>query len=241
MFTKASKRLSSLLVALSVFLFFVRPLTAEAVEPGLVGRSIVLDAGHGGPDSGAQGVSGELEKEITLKVAKRLANYLEQSGAVVYFTRASDHDLATDGDRARKQRHRGDLKGRLAIVRHRNPSAFLSIHCNAVPSPIWHGAQTLYFTSNPEGKAFAQSIQTSFDEVLGKTNRSIQKNATLYLLKRIKGPAALAEIGFLSNPEEASKLMTADYQNRVSYALYIAVMKYFGSVPIPEHCVLVDE
>lgn len=197
-------------------------------EPGLVGRVIVIDAGHGGPDGGAQSASGILEKNITLAIAQDAAVYLRQFGAVVYLTRVTDRDFATDADRAAGRRHQGDLRGRLkAIVAH-NPDAVVSIHCNAVPSPIWRGATTIYQDDNEAGKHLAYALQNVFKATLLPTKRGPEDMHTLYLLKRLKGPAALAEVGFLSNPDEASFLNQVGYQKRIGNSIAIAVLTYFG-------------
>lgn len=206
---------------------------ALANEPGLVGKAIVVDAGHGGPDGGARTRNGINEKDITLKVALELESLLKQAGATVYMTRFKDDDLATDEDILLGRRHREDLKGRLAVVKSNQCDAFVSIHCNSVPSPVWHGSQVLYFDGNDEAKALAETMQSVFKETLLPTDREIQKNTTLYLLKRIKGPAVLAEVGFLSNAYEAEQMLTPAYQKRIAFAMYVSLLKYFGEHTTP--------
>lgn len=195
---------------------------------GIEGKVIVVDAGHGGIDSGACGVGGIEEKDITLAVAQKLARYLQQGGAMVIMTRTTDTDLATDRDRAMKQRHLGDLRGRLNVVRRQRVDAFVSIHCNSAPSPDWRGAQVLYLQTNPHAKQLATVMQEAFRAELLPTKRDVQSNRTLFLLKRIEGPTVLAEIGFLSNPEEAQALSTEQYQERVAFAMYQALVRYFS-------------
>ncbi|MBX5435825.1 MAG: N-acetylmuramoyl-L-alanine amidase [Alicyclobacillaceae bacterium] len=200
-------------------------------EPGLVGRVIVVDAGHGGPDSGAVGQRGLKEKDITLPVALHLAELLRQAGAVVYLTRTTDTDLADPADRAAGRRHQGDLRRRLEFTRSKRPDAFVSIHCNAVPESVWRGAHTIYMRGNAEGKRMADDIQASFRALLLPTSRQPDDMSTLYLLKRIAGPAVLAEVGFLSNPQEAAHLATDRYQRIVALSLYTGLLAYFGSNP----------
>ncbi len=195
---------------------------------GIQGKVIVVDAGHGGRDSGARGVGGIEEKDITLAVALKLARYLQQGGAVVVMTRTADTDLATERDRAMKQRHLGDLRGRLNVVRRQRVDAFVSIHCNSAPSPDWRGAQVLYLKTNPHAKQLATVMQEAFRAELLPTHRDVQSNRTLFLLKRIQGPTVLAEIGFISNPEEARALATEAYQERVAFAMYQALVRYFS-------------
>lgn len=199
-----------------------------AAEPGLVGRAIVLDAGHGGPDGGARGVHGMPEKAITLAISRYTADLLRQSGAVVYQTRVEDTDLATPEDRRQRRRHKGDLKGRLHRIRSRRPDAVVIIHCNADPSPKWSGAQTLYMTGNDEGKALAQVMQQVFRSQLLPTTREADDMNTLYLLKRVPGPVVLAEVGFVSNPHEATWLATPAYQKRIAACIQVSLLQYFG-------------
>ena len=196
-------------------------------ELGLVGKVIVLDAGHGGPDGGAQGAGGVLEKDITLPITLKLSTLLRQSGATVYVTRVTDRDLASDGDRAQRRRHKGDLRSRTRFVLSKHPDAFVSIHCNAVSSPSWHGAQMIYMRGNDKAKGLAEQIQGEFKQHLLPTSRLSDDMSTLYLLKRIPGAAVLAEVGFISNPEEAKHLQSDGYQQQVATVIYVALLKYF--------------
>lgn len=200
------------------------------LEPNLVGKTIVLDPGHGGPDSGARNDWGDLEKEITLPVAMHLANLLRQSGATVHMTRVTDDDLATEEDRALGRRQNRDLRNRTRFTLGKEPDAFISIHCNAVPSPSWYGAQMFYMTGNEVGEELAKRMQAVFKAMLLPSNREAEDIATLYLLKRIHGAAVLAEIGFLSNPREAAALKTDAYQKTAAFAMYVAIMDHFADV-----------
>lgn len=202
---------------------------AERGEPGLVGRSIVIDAGHGGPDSGARGANGVHEKDITLAIAQKLAVLLRQSGAKVVMTRTTDTDLATERDRQLRQRQRGDLKARVNVVHLHHPDLFISIHCNSVSSPNWYGAQTIYQDGNEAGKHAAVLIQESFKQYLFDTDREPAAAKRLYVLRKVHRPAVLAEVGFLSNPTEEQLLQTDVYQERIAMAMYIGILHYFGS------------
>ncbi|MCL6516901.1 N-acetylmuramoyl-L-alanine amidase [Alicyclobacillus sp.] len=201
---------------------------AAAAEPGLVGRTIVIDAGHGGPDGGAMGINGEVEKTITLAVAFKVADLLREAGADVHLTRTDDDDLASDEDRAARRRQQSDLRNRTRFVRERSPDAFVSIHCNSAPSPAWRGAQTIYMEGNAEGERLAKIMQAHFRAQLLPTKREADDMNTLYLLKRIEGAAVLAEIGFLSNPDEAAHLVQERYQQEVALAIYTALLEYFA-------------
>lgn len=198
---------------------------------GLVGKVIVVDAGHGGPDGGAQAAHGLLEKNVALQIAQKVTDYLQQAGAIVYMTRTTDTDFSTAADRRANRRHQGDLRHRLQAILARNPDMVLSVHCNAVPSPTWSGAHTIYMTGSADGKRLATLIQQEFRKNLLPTRRLADDMDTLYLLKRIPVPTALAEVGFLSNPLEAAHLATSHYQDCVAISLYLGVIRYFDERP----------
>ena len=109
----------------------------------LTGRVIVIDAGHGGPDGGAE-AEGKQEKEVALKIAGKVRNYLQESGALVLMTREKDNDLADKDMKGLSRRKTQDLIRRAKFVNNADPDAMISIHLNAIPSPKWSGAQTFY-------------------------------------------------------------------------------------------------
>lgn len=217
------------LAMLAIIAFGVAvPRAVSAAEvPGLAGKRFVIDAGHGGRDGGAQSANGIQEKTITLGVAQELAHLLRQAGATVYLTRNHDTSLTTDRDRGHHQQ--SSLKARTVYAKSKHPDAFVSIHCNGAPSPNWRGAHVIYLRGNEQGHDLAAGMQQAFRQLLLPTRRSIDDTTTLYLLKRIKGPAVLAEIGFVTNPEEAAALKTKAYQRRVAFAIYASLMAYFGA------------
>ncbi|WP_198851270.1 N-acetylmuramoyl-L-alanine amidase [Alicyclobacillus sp. SO9] len=217
-----------------IVLFVIASPTASAQSLGLSGKKIVLDAGHGGSDTGARGDTGIHEKDITLSVTKKLAVLLQEGGAQVRLTRHLDDDLATERDAKNRRRQRADLLGRLRIVQAFEPHMFISVHCNASTSSSWRGAQTLYMPGNEEGKVLAKKMQSAFQEQLANTSRSPAAVKSLFLLKHIDGPAVLAEIGFVSNPQEAQLLKTEAYQDKVALAMYTAVIRYFDDEDKPQ-------
>lgn len=197
-------------------------------EPGLVGKRIVIDAGHGGRDGGAESADGKKEKETTLAVAQDLAVLMRQSGAQVWLTRETDTDLTTPQDKGHRQQ--SSLRARTIYAKSKHPDAFISIHCNGAPSAAWRGAHVIYLKGNEEGKALAQVMQQNFRAQLLPTRRAIDDNRTLYLLKRVKGATVLAEVGFMTNPEESAAMQTQRYRQQIAFAMYTAVVQYFGQV-----------
>lgn len=230
------RRISKILCMLGAFsivssLTFITSFANSSSQVGspLLGKTIVVDAGHGGPDGGARGVTNVEEKSITLPVALMLVQLLQEGGAHVVCTRMVDDDLASDEDRLNKRRHSTDLRNRLQVVRKQPIDAFVSIHCNAAPNASWRGAQVIYLRNHETSKALAEQMQAEYKALLLPTSRSIQANSTLYLLKRIEKPAVLSEVGFVTNPEEMSAMATKAYQQRIAFATYLAVMHYFQS------------
>jgi N-acetylmuramoyl-L-alanine amidase len=193
----------------------------------LQGQVVALDAGHGGVDPGAVSRDGTLEKAVTLQVADLLRDLLQQAGAQVVMTREDDRDLASEQTKGYSRRKSEDLKERATLVRESNAGIFISLHCNALPSSQWSGAQTFYNDQKDESKVLATEIQTALRETLNMT-RTVKRQNDLYLLKRADKPAALVELGFLSNPEEAKLLTQKDHQQKLALAVYKGILSYYA-------------
>ncbi|OXM15031.1 N-acetylmuramoyl-L-alanine amidase CwlD [Paenibacillus herberti] len=194
----------------------------------LSGKTVVLDAGHGGPDGGAMSKSGLIEKDLNLAIALQLRDYLQQAGAVVYLTREGDQDLAGEATKGYKQRKREDLKQRAKFVEDKTADMMVSIHMNAIPSPKWSGAQTFYYPNHEGNAALAALIQEEIKRNLENTSRVAAKAPnTVYLLQAVKTvPSALVEVGFLSHPGEAAKLADGLYQKQVAASIYEGILRY---------------
>ena len=106
---------------------------------------------------------------------------------------------------------------------------FLSIHLNSIPSEKWRGAQTFYYLNNPDNPNFAALIQAELRRNLENTDRVAKlADKTVYLLKTLKIPSALVEVGFLSNPEEAKLLADENYQKMLAASVYQGILRYFA-------------
>ncbi|WP_335872197.1 N-acetylmuramoyl-L-alanine amidase CwlD [Bacillus sp. 2205SS5-2] len=192
----------------------------------LSGKIIYLDPGHGGPDGGA-GDEEALEKDISLKVALKVKEYLQEQGALVLLTREEDTDLADKGTKGYSRRKSEDLKKRLQMINESDADLFITIHLNSIPSPKWNGAQTFYAPHYVENKRVATFIQAELVRNLENTDREAKIIQNVYLLKYAKKPGALVEIGFLSNPEEKHHLMKDSYQESVSASIYEGILRYY--------------
>lgn len=192
----------------------------------LAGHVIVIDAGHGGVDGGAVSQGALQEKDVTLDVALTLRALLEQSGAFVYMTREHDTDLASADTSRWSRRKTEDLYARVALLRQRQPSLFISIHANAMPSPRWHGPQTFYTEKNAQNREFARLIQEELRTQVTDTPRQAKAIQGIYVLDHATMPAILVEVGFLSHAKEAEKLAQAPYRKQLAEAIYRGMLRY---------------
>lgn len=204
----------------------------EVWQMSLAGQVIVVDAGHGGDDPGAISKSGVIEKEVALKIARQLRDYLQQSGAYVIMTREADVDLAERGTRGHRKRKVEDLHARAQLIQEAEPHFMVSIHLNSIGSSRWYGAQTFYHPAHEESKRLARLIQHRLIHDLGNTTRAAKPDNRIYLLKSVSVPAVMVEAGFLSNAAEAELLSQAAYQDKVAASIYKGILSYYaGEIP----------
>lgn len=195
-------------------------------------KTIVLDAGHGGTDSGAVGINGELEKNINLAIVRNLSDMLTLSGFNVVLTRDSDISIHDEGVKGTREQKVSDMKNRLDIINKYGDCLFLSIHQNKFTEPEYFGAQIFYTANNPDNRMIAQIMQDNFKTIQPGNDRQIkQEGDELYLFKNTKIPAVLIECGFLSNPDDAANLSDTDYQRKVAYTIYNGILTYLTSKP----------
>lgn len=192
----------------------------------LAGQVIALDAGHGGPDGGAVSRGGIIEKDINLSVALYLRDYLQQAGAIVYMTRETDRDLASPDTSGLSRRKTEDLIERVRVIEEKEAKMMVSIHMNSIPSDKWSGAQTFFHPDHPESGVLAELIQDELKRNLENTNRVAKGADYPYLLKALKIPSVLVEVGFLSHPEESRLLGDEKYQRKVAASIYKGILRY---------------
>lgn len=198
----------------------------------LSGKIIYLDPGHGGPDGGAVGKS-LLEKDVALNISLQLRDYLQEQGALVLMTREDDVDLADEDTSGYSRRKAEDIRKRVRLINESEADVFLSIHLNAIPSTRWRGAQTFFNGAYEENEVVAKFIQDELRTNLENTNRQAKRINGIYLLKHVKKPGALVEVGFLSNPEEEELLSSEEYQNKVAASIYKGLLRYLSNEKNP--------
>lgn len=223
---------------------------------GLKIGKIVVDAGHGGHDTGTIGPNGLLEKDLVLDVALRLGRQLERMGADVIYTRDDDTFVP--------------LETRTAIANKNQADLFISIHANSSPDASARGLETYYlnFTSSTdalevaarenavseksihelqdlvkkitlkdkieESREFAQDVQRSLVSGLAAKDASLKdrgvKKAPFIVLIGANMPSILAEISFVSNPGDERRLQTPEYRQKIAESLYKGVQRYINGL-----------
>jgi len=221
-----------------------------------IGR-IVIDAGHGGHDTGTIGPDGVYEKDVVLDVALKLGKELEQRlGAEVVYTRDDDTFIP--------------LETRTAIANQQQADLFISIHANSSSDPTARGVETYYlnFTSDraaletaarenavsqqsihelqdlvkkialkekiEESRELAVDVQSSLHTGLASKSPAIRdrgvKKAPFIVLIGANMPSILAEISFISNPTDEKKLQTSEYRQKIADSLYKGIAKYVNGL-----------
>lgn len=204
-------------------------------RPGLAGKRILLDPGHGGPEPGAVGAGGLAEKDVNLDVALRLQPLLEKLGARVTLTRSGD-TRALPGDRAaflpEGDLPRADLEWRARLANDQQVDVFLSIHSNSGTGNM-SGTETYYSSGNlnaGRSQALARAVQAEVVRALGRRDRGVRE-AIYYVVRYADAPAALAELAFLSHPEEGRLLAAAAFRQQAAQALAGALQRFFDERP----------
>ena len=192
------------------------------------GKTIVIDAGHGKPDEGAESSRGTTEAETNLKIALKLQNLLEQSGCSVVLTRSDENAIYNIDSKTLRQKKISDIHNRVKIGNESSADIFVSIHLNKIPQQQYDGWQTFYNAQNADGQKLAVSIQKSLNDAIQKENDRVAKSIeNIYIVKHVEIPLTIVECGFLSNPEEEKLLLEDEYQNRLAWGIYNGIIDYF--------------
>ena len=174
-------------------------------------KRIVLDAGHGGSDSGAVS-NGVREKDIILPVTLKLEEILKNKGYDIVMTRRDDVFIS--------------LTDRYRIANDAGADVFVSIHANSFSGSSANGIETLH--NNGESKELSQCIQTELIKATNATDRKIKYRPNLAVLRGTNMPATLVELGFITNPSEVNQLLSDSYQNILAEAIAKGVENYLN-------------
>lgn len=234
---KFNKRIPVTLGFLACFILVAAAanISRNAIMAGKAGsdgrKVIVIDAGHGGLDSGCVGVNGVLEKDINLSIAQNLEQLLTLSGFDVVLTRDEDISIYDNGVEGIRNQKISDMENRLDIVKSYPDSMFFSIHQNQYTQPEYFGAQMFYTTNNAGNFKLAQIMQRNFAALQEGNDREIKlMDSGLYLFKETTQPALLIECGFLSNEKDAANLSDSEYQKKVAFTIYKGIMEFLSTV-----------
>jgi N-acetylmuramoyl-L-alanine amidase len=184
--------------------------TVDPAHP-LIGRTIVVDPGHGGLDSGAIR-SGVMEKDLNLAIALKLKAELEARGARVVMTRTTDTTVSKET--------------RVESTNQVCPDAFVSVHVNAMAAKQApdNGVEVYYYAN--ASKPLAKVLKDSLVAGLPAVDRGVRWDE-LFVIHHTSVPAVLVEIGYLSHAGERAKLVTGAYQDRAARAIAEGVEQYF--------------
>ena len=191
--------------------------TIKVIPTGLLGKQIVIDAGHGGKDAGAIGPTGLMEKDVNLATALLLKSELERNGASVLLTRSRDIFL--------------ELAERTAIANSSTYDAFISIHADSFSSTS--RGSTTFFNSTvnfngPISEELADSVQKYMVSSLGTYNRGV-KEQEFYVNRMNHLPSILVELAFISNPNEESLLRTTAFRQKAAEGIRKGFQDYYSS------------
>lgn len=194
-------------------------------------KTIIIDAGHGIPDEGAESSIGTTEAEINLKIALKIQNLLEQSGAKVLLTRSDENGIYDLDKETLREKKISDIRNRVKIANEESADIFVSIHLNKIPQESYSGWQTFYNKNSLEGRKLAKSIQNSLNKTIEKENRRVpMKIDNVYIIKHVDIPITIVECGFLSNKQEEKELLDDLYQDKLAWGIYNGIMNYFNEI-----------
>lgn len=178
--------------------------------------------------NGAQSSNGVTEAETNLKIALKLQNLLEQSGANVILTRSDENAIYDVDSKTLKQKKISDIHNRVKIGNNSSADIFVSIHLNKIPQNQYWGWQCFYKESDEKSVKLAKTIQTNLNKAISEENKRVaMKLENVYIIKHVEIPISIVECGFLSNEEEEKKLLTDEYQDKLAWGIYGGIMDYF--------------
>lgn len=182
---------------------------------------VVIDAGHGSKDGGAVKNS-YIEKDINLEMLLKMKEIFDKEkpeNVGVFYTRTDDTNPRLDD--------------RIGLANEINADVFVSIHQNSTASGRQsniNGTEVMYRSSDETGesKAFAALCLENLLNDLGSLSKGIVAGDEIFIIRNAKMPVALAEIGFMTNSKEMSKLKDEEYQMKAMRAIYNSIMEYMG-------------
>ncbi len=193
-----------------LFLFAISTLLISGAAHAQTFNHVVLDPGHGGKDPGSQGF-GEVEKVLSLDLAKRIEKVLVGKGVTVSLTRTTDTYV--------------ELVDRAEVANKASKSIFVSLHFNAHTDRSINGTETFYWPGSEEGRRLASYIQSELGRRLVTRNRGF-KPERLKVLEATEGTAILIECGFISNRWECQRCGAEWFRQILAEEIAQGIMRY---------------
>lgn len=231
-FKKRSIIIISVLIitALTFVICFGALIKTNALGVESQGVKVVLDAGHGGIDSGVSGVNtGVKESQLNLDVVRKIQSYLTDAGITVVLTRSTDAGLYGVATSNLKKK---DMEKRREIILSANPTIVVSVHMNQYSLSSRRGAQVFYKKDDASAKKLANSIQSSFNDMEEASRECSTLVGDYFILNCSSIPSVIAECGFLSNPEDEALLVTEEYRYKIAYAIFKGIIGYLSQASI---------
>ncbi len=191
--------------------------------------TVIIDAGHGGEDSGAISVKGDYEKDINLNISITLEKLLKLNGFKTRMIRTEDKSVHTTDpiNSTIRERKVSDIHNRVDIANSDKNNILISIHQNHFTESKYNGTQIFYSKNHYESKNLAETIRLSVTSLVQQDNKRENKEAEgIYLLDHAEVPAIIIECGFLSNPQESELLNQKSYQNNMAYCIFLGILEY---------------
>ena len=201
-----------------------RSRSQSSAAPGIGGKRIVLDPGHGGSDTGAIGPTGVTEKSIALRIAKRLKALLEAEGAEVILTPTEDTEVSPKKAKATDVE---ELQARCDIANQNSADIFLSIHLDAFSGPEAHGTTGYYYEmGSADSTRLADCVKRGVLRRLGTLDRGT-KPCAFYVCRHTDMPAMLLETAFVSNPREEQMMNSEEGVENAAQGIAAGIAEYF--------------
>jgi N-acetylmuramoyl-L-alanine amidase len=214
----------TLVLAISIAIF---PAKASHAESFYAPYDVVLDIGHGGVDGGTSR-GGVFEKDINLAIGKKLYDALQREKIVVGITRLRDYALSEDSKLNIRSRHSKDLNQRKLIADALQPKVFISLHVN------WseQGLKGPLVIFQPDYKSYvlAQTMQRHLNVWYGSQKKAV-RGKKYFILKNIKQPSIIVEVGYMSHYRDFQLIMEEKSQDQLVAAMVRAIKEYLWVHP----------
>ncbi len=194
---------------------------------------LIIDAGHGGIDSGTSGVDGTEEKDINLSISIKLNEIANLMGYKTMMTRTKDQLIGEGEFSTIRSEKQADIYKRLDIVEQQENCILISIHQNHYEQSQYSGFQVFFTNNHSQNKTLAQRLQTLVSTELQPNNHRKIKTigSEIYLLYHCTKPAIMIECGFLSNIKELSLLKNEQYQHQLAFTIAKGIDMYLQENP----------